>query len=97
MTFLLPVDEQLVDIDRAWSELVTGLAPETPVGKPSVALALAVGLRLALTYGTLARVLLARLEQRMGQENETPPEAAEETIRELVDLLLARAAVHADE
>ena len=97
MTFVLAIDEQLVDVDRVWSELVTGLAPETPVGKPSVALALAVGMRLAHMYSTLARVLLARLEQRMGQENETPPEAAEETIRELVDLLLARAAVRADE
>lgn len=89
MTFLLGVDGQLIDVDALWNHLIGILAPESPVGRPTVTLAIMVGLRLATEHQTLAKALLATLERQLGAS--CTPEQAEVTIRELTDAIIERA------
>jgi hypothetical protein len=88
VTFLLTVEDRVVDVDALWAVLVAGLTPTGPVGRPGVTLAIACGLRLGLDRPTLAAALLTRLEQRMAHEDARTPEEAEVTLRKLTDELL---------
>ena len=94
MTFVLTVDDALVDIDYLWEQLLATLTP--PDTEPALtACALTVALRLGVDHPGLARVLLARLEREADTHPEVwiAPEEIEAAFKELLHDIIASARV----